>query len=179
MREMEFLPAWYAQLRRRKRMVMLQLWATLLVAGGFGFWLVLARAECRAQGDRTHDRRPEARSKPIGSQGTEHPAQGKGTSSGRAANRREGRPARRGVAAARQARRDHAARDDGDRSKLRHDRDDQGVGSRRIPVAAPDVDRKLLVKVSGITPSDADWASVLAKLSTVPFFQDVRPGRRP
>ena len=37
-----------------------------------------------------------------------------------------------------------------------------------------EVERKLLVKMSGVTPSDADWASVLAKLSSVPFFQDVR-----
>ena len=36
-----------------------------------------------------------------------------------------------------------------------------------------EVSRKLMVRLSGVTPSDADWAGVLAKLSSVPFFQDV------
>jgi hypothetical protein len=39
---------------------------------------------------------------------------------------------------------------------------------------AQEVSRKLLVRLSGVTPSDADWAGVLAKLSSVPYFQDVR-----
>src|SRR4051812_2136619 len=43
MREMEFLPAWYPQLHRRKRFVLLQLWATLLVAVSLALWILLAK----------------------------------------------------------------------------------------------------------------------------------------
>jgi Tfp pilus assembly protein PilN len=41
MRELEFLPEWYPQSRRRKRLVKLQGYMTLLLAAGLGVWLVL------------------------------------------------------------------------------------------------------------------------------------------
>ena len=31
-----------------------------------------------------------------------------------------------------------------------------------------------MVHLTGVTPSDADWATVLAKLGDVPFFQNVQ-----
>ena len=39
MREMEFLPSWYPQLRRHKRLVMLHIWATTMVIMGLGLWI--------------------------------------------------------------------------------------------------------------------------------------------
>src|SRR4051794_13636286 len=48
MRELEFLPAWYPQLRRRRRLVVLQAWLTLVSATGFGLWFSLARGNVRA-----------------------------------------------------------------------------------------------------------------------------------
>ena len=40
MHEMEFLPAWYPQLRRRKRLVALQVYMSLVVLIGLGLWMV-------------------------------------------------------------------------------------------------------------------------------------------
>ena len=42
MREVEFLPAWYPQVRRRRRLVVLQAWMTLAVLIGLGAWMTLA-----------------------------------------------------------------------------------------------------------------------------------------
>ena len=42
MRELEFLPEWYPQTRRRKRLVMLQGWLTVLLILGMGAFLMMA-----------------------------------------------------------------------------------------------------------------------------------------
>jgi Tfp pilus assembly protein PilN len=42
MRELEFLPQWYPQTRRRKRLVLLQGWLTAVLIGGMGAFLVMA-----------------------------------------------------------------------------------------------------------------------------------------
>ncbi len=42
MRETEFLPAWYPQLKRRKRMVLLQAWMAVGLAVGLGAWSITA-----------------------------------------------------------------------------------------------------------------------------------------
>jgi len=47
-REPEFLPAWYPQLRRRKRLVALQGWMTLVLICGLGLWFVLVQRNVRA-----------------------------------------------------------------------------------------------------------------------------------
>ena len=47
MREVEFLPAWYPQVRRRRRFVILQAWMTLVVLGGLGTWLTFASRNVR------------------------------------------------------------------------------------------------------------------------------------
>src|SRR4029453_18749565 len=41
-RELEFLPDWYPQTRRRRRLVVLQGWLILVLAGGMAAHLVLA-----------------------------------------------------------------------------------------------------------------------------------------
>ena len=42
MREIEFLPPWYAQFLRRRRMVFFQTWVTVGVTLGLGLWIFLA-----------------------------------------------------------------------------------------------------------------------------------------
>jgi hypothetical protein len=42
-RELEFLPSWYPQVRRRKRLAILLAWMTLTIAVGLATWMVLAR----------------------------------------------------------------------------------------------------------------------------------------
>src|SRR5687767_11256633 len=42
MREIEFLPPWYAQFLRRRRTVFFQTWVTIGVLLGLGLWIFLA-----------------------------------------------------------------------------------------------------------------------------------------
>lgn len=42
MHDLEFLPDWYPQTRRRRRLVLLQGWLTLVVLFGLGGWILLA-----------------------------------------------------------------------------------------------------------------------------------------
>ena len=49
MRELEFLPDWYPKLRRRRRAVATQGWATLTVIAILGIWLLLSQRNVRAK----------------------------------------------------------------------------------------------------------------------------------
>lgn len=48
MREIEFLPSWYALAQRRHRWLALQGWTSLVVLAGLGGWLLLAHRNIRA-----------------------------------------------------------------------------------------------------------------------------------
>jgi Tfp pilus assembly protein PilN len=173
MREMEFLPAWYPQLRRQKRTVMLALWATLLVAGGFSFWIFLARQNIqRRQADRAvvalqlDQSRKDLRE--LNNQLSEK--------ADLESKQRVVAKIGLHVEVARLlAKLDQIMPRE---MTLTEANFDTMEAVRPVDPSSTDhtqkVDRKLIVKLSGITPSDADWASVLAKLSSVPFFQDVR-----
>jgi Tfp pilus assembly protein PilN len=47
MREMEFLPSWYPEISKRRRMVVLQAWATMALVGGLTAWMVLSGRNVR------------------------------------------------------------------------------------------------------------------------------------
>lgn len=49
MREVEFLPEWYPKVRRRKRMVALQAWITLILLAGLGLWMLLVQRNVHAR----------------------------------------------------------------------------------------------------------------------------------
>ena len=49
MPELEFLPNWYPQLRRRKRWLVLQAWGSLLLIAGLGAWTMIASRSVHAQ----------------------------------------------------------------------------------------------------------------------------------
>ena len=51
MRELEFLPAWYPQVRRRRRLVMLQAWLMLFLLVGMAGWMALAHRNIRQSTD--------------------------------------------------------------------------------------------------------------------------------
>src|SRR5882757_7262049 len=48
MRELEFLPSWYPQMRRRRRIAALQGWLLLMVAAGLAAWMGLAQRNVHA-----------------------------------------------------------------------------------------------------------------------------------
>lgn len=47
MRELEFLPEWYPEIRRKRRMVFMQGWLTILAVATVGVWLFLAQRNVR------------------------------------------------------------------------------------------------------------------------------------
>jgi hypothetical protein len=49
MRELEFLPEWYPQIRRKKRLLVLQGWMTMAVVVTLGLWMLLAQRNVRAK----------------------------------------------------------------------------------------------------------------------------------
>jgi Tfp pilus assembly protein PilN len=48
-REVEFLPDWYPKVRKRKRMVALQAWVTLILLCGLGLWMLLVQRNVHAR----------------------------------------------------------------------------------------------------------------------------------
>src|SRR5947207_3043516 len=51
MRELEFLPHWYPQLRKQKRLVVVLTWAAAMVFLAMGLWLVLNQRTLRLRQD--------------------------------------------------------------------------------------------------------------------------------
>ena len=49
MREVEFLPEWYPKVRKRRRVLALQAWVTLILVCGLGLWMLLVQRNVRAQ----------------------------------------------------------------------------------------------------------------------------------
>jgi hypothetical protein len=49
MREVEFLPEWYPRVRRRRRMVVMQAWATLGLICALGMWMLLVQRNVHAR----------------------------------------------------------------------------------------------------------------------------------
>ena len=42
MRELEFLPAWYPQLRKKRRIILIEAWLALVIVAALGLWLILS-----------------------------------------------------------------------------------------------------------------------------------------
>jgi Tfp pilus assembly protein PilN len=49
MREVEFLPDWYPKVRKRKRIMALQAWVTLILMSGLGLWMLLVQRNVHAR----------------------------------------------------------------------------------------------------------------------------------
>src|SRR5262249_42379572 len=155
--------SWYPALRRRKRLVVLHAWATLVVMAGLGLWMFLAhRNTTSREGDRDaifwqldqsradlkgltlqlgEKKKLEARQRLIAKLGTQVEV------SGLLAKLDQIMPRKMSLIEA-------------NFDTIEQTRPVEGAGDPKIQ----EVTRKLLVKVSGVTPSDADWAGVLAKL---------------
>src|SRR4051794_16988284 len=48
-REIEFLPDWYPKVRKRRRVVALQAWVTLILMCGLGSWMLLVQRNVHAR----------------------------------------------------------------------------------------------------------------------------------
>lgn len=189
MHEVEFLPAWYPRLRKRRRSVVAQAWGTgvvvVAVAAVAGGARLAARAAGRADG-RCQSELRDLRQR-LGQLD-------RATAEQDQLRRREAVASDLGVgvdptrvlAAVEQAMPPGAFL-----TGLTVDTAEQvraAAAAGRGKSARPEVDRRLTVKVTGVAPTDLDATTLLARLAADPFLDDVaatylreakdgRPGR--
>jgi Tfp pilus assembly protein PilN len=179
MRELEFLPTWYPQLRSRRKMVAIQLWATMVVGLCLMAWIALTnRTVVHKQfQSRTLDRQL-LQSRSDLKQLDEMLAEEKTLQAEQQIMSRVGMH----VEVSRLfAKLDQIMPKEMSLTQANFDTQEQVKDTDPKPgvkgAAAEKthlVTRKLVVHLTGVTPSDADWATVLAKLGGIPFFQDVQ-----
>lgn len=176
MREVEFLPPWYAQVRRRRRLVMLQAWMTLVVLLGFGVWTMQARHNIRRDALTLHTRESELSAsrnelkvveelmtlrKKLVEQSTVLSKVGSHAEAARLlATLDEVMPASAALL---------------ELSLVTEEsRPITLVGARAAQERDRTVDRRLNVRVTGVAPTDVEVADFLTRLTGKPFFEDVR-----
>jgi Tfp pilus assembly protein PilN len=176
MRELEFLPEWYPQSRRRKRIVLLQGYMTLLLAAGLIVWLLLAHRNTQAK---------VAALAGINSQILQahqemHQLEEQVGLKGQLLVQRQivdklGMPVE--MSALLDAIGDTLTPQMGVTS-LSFDTQEQlkvstSLAAAHMGTQGDNIDRRLHVRVDGVAPSDNDVANFLTGLSRVPFFDDV------
>jgi Tfp pilus assembly protein PilN len=172
MRDLEFLPAWYPQTRRRRRLVFLQGWLTVVLVLGMGAYLALADRNI------TNDERAlgslRAQLLQSDSQLVEM-------------DKLDGLRRQLSVQAQIQSRLGYYVA----AGTMMHTIDglmprqmslvalnlenDERVENSAIAAAKADpvVDRRLKVRIQGVCPTDVDLANFIAQLSGVSFFEQV------
>jgi Tfp pilus assembly protein PilN len=173
-RELEFLPDWYPQTHRRRRLIVLQGWLTLIMVAGMGSWILLKDrnntlderilAVQTAQLDQTYAQLAEV---------------DKLDSLRRQLRQQEEVISRIGFAV--EACKAVNALDDRMPRQMaltgivleNEERADRSALAPRGPGGDPLVDRRLKVRVQGVCPTDVDLANFMTQLSAVPYFESV------
>ena len=175
MRELEFLPDWYPQTRRRRRMVILQAWLTLVLIAGMVTWVALkdrnnSQAEhaldlqC-AQLAQTYTQLAEVDKldslrRQLRQQEEVVSRIGFAIDACKAVNALDERMPKEmaltGLTLENEERVDHSV-----------------LAANRGPGGEPPVDRRLRVRVQGVCPTDVDLANFMTQLSAVPYFESV------
>jgi Tfp pilus assembly protein PilN len=172
MREMEFLPEWYPQSRRRKRVVVLQGYMMLLLAAGLAVWLALAQrnihtasaalAGIESQISQTHQEMHQL---------DEQVALKNQLLLQRQIIGKLGLPvemSRLLFTLDQKLPRDMSLTD------LSFDtREQLKAANTRVSARGDDIDRRLHIRLEGVAPTDNDVANFLTALARVPFFDDV------
>jgi Tfp pilus assembly protein PilN len=176
MRELEFLPDWYPQSQRRKRIVLLQGYMTLILASGLGVWFVLAQRNTQTaaaalagidtQISQTHQEMHQLE---------EQVALKSQLLVQRQIVEKLGVPVEmsRLLYAL-----DQQLPPQMSLTNLSFDTQEQlkvaaTLGAARIAPQGDNIDRRLHVRLDGVAPTDNDVANFLTGLSRVPFFDDV------
>ena len=176
MREVEFLPAWYPQVRRRRRIVVLQAWMTLIVVCALAGWMILAGRNIRAAEARLvrverelNASRGELKtleqlmtySKKLGEQAQVLSKVGSHAEAARLlATLDEVMPKSTALL---------------ELSLLTEEKQPVTlVAARAAQERDSTVERRLNVKVTGVAPTDVEVAEFLTRLTGKPFFEDVR-----
>lgn len=174
MRELEFLPDWYPQIRRRRRLVILQAWLILVLVIGMGSWIV---------GNDRNNTQDEHNLAIQSAQLAQTYAQlaevDKQDSLRRQLRQQEEVVSRIGFAV--DACKTVNALDERMPRQMaltgivleNEERTDHSAFAARGATGEPQVDRRLRVRVQGVCPTDVDLANFMTQLSAVPFFDSV------
>jgi Tfp pilus assembly protein PilN len=175
-REVEFLPAWYPQIRRRRRIVLLQAWMTVVVIGAFALWTTLTAGNVReaeftlrrvegelsqSRSELKHLEELMTYSKKLNEQAQVLSKVGSHVEAARLlATLDEVLPKSAALL---------------ELSFLTDERQPMTLaGARAAQERDRTVDRRLQVKLTGVAPTDVEVAEFLTKLTGRPFFEDVR-----
>lgn len=180
MRELEFLPPWYPQLRRRRKTLFVQFWATIALAIGLMGWVAFTNrtiAQKQLQSSTLDRQLQQSRSdlKQLDAKLAEK----------KLLEQQQQVMARVGehVEVTRLlAKLDQIMPKEMSLTQVSQDTQEQvkfadtKAGAKGAAAAAKtsSMSRKQVVHVTGVTPSDADWATVLAKLGDSAYFQNVQ-----
>ena len=175
MRELEFLPDWYPQTHRRRRLIVLQGWLTLVMVAGMGSWILLKDrnntlderilAVQTAQLDQTYAQLAEVDKldslrRQLRQQEEVISRIGFAVEACKAVNALDDRMPRQmaltGIVLENEERVDRSA-----------------LAANRGPNNEPSVDRRLKVRVQGVCPTDVDLANFMTQLAAVPYFESV------
>jgi len=174
-RELEFLPDWYPQTHRRRRLIVLQGWLTLVMVAGMGSWILLKDrnntlderilAVQTAQLDQTYAQLAEVDKldslrRQLRQQEEVISRIGFAVEACKAVNALDDRMPRQmaltGIVLENEERVDRSA-----------------LAANRGPNNEPSVDRRLKVRVQGVCPTDVDLANFMTQLAAVPYFESV------
>lgn len=176
MRELEFLPDWYPATRRRRRMVHLQGWLTLLLVAGMGTHLVLAdRNIAVAEGS------VAALQLQLNETDAKLVELDKLDAMGRQLRRQQHVVSKLGayleackVIDALDAMMPKPMSLTGIQLENEEKVDQSAVQAAKVNGGAePPVERRLKVRLQGVCPTDVDLADFMTKLAAVPFFEQV------
>jgi Tfp pilus assembly protein PilN len=174
MRDMEFLPAWYPALRRRRRFVALQAWLAGTVVVALGSWMLLAErnvnaAEASLTGLQNQLQQTDDQLHRLGE--LQSLKQQMSEQAEIVARLGPHIPTARLMNILEQSMPPDMAILD-----LSMDSESQMRAAPALAAASgsgPEVNRSLLVRIHGVAPTDVDLGNFLARLAGVPFFSDI------
>jgi Tfp pilus assembly protein PilN len=180
MRELEFLPAWYPQLQRRRRMVFIQAWLMVALACSLALWVYLADRNERGAEETLmylHGQLAQAESQLVQMDRLEvlrkqwvkqdetlnHLGLHVKAAHliGKVATVLPGNVSLLGLAM------------EVEETPV-HMTNVERAGSAATP-GVPRMDRRLKVRLQGVAPTDVELALLLTELNKVPFFDQVTP----
>ncbi len=174
MRELEFLPAWYPALRRRRRMVALQAYLAGAVLAALGLWMLLAERNVRvAEGALSNLQRQLALTDDQLHRLSELQSLKQQMSQQAEVVSRLGPhvPVARLIDVLQDTMPDDMAVLD-----LSAENQSQTKQNTTLAAAAgaqPVLVRTMLIRLHGVAPSDVDLGNFLARLSAVEYFSDI------
>jgi Tfp pilus assembly protein PilN len=176
MRELDFLPEWYPQSRRRKRIVLLQGYMTLLLAAGLTTWFLLTQRNTLAAAATLADlNRQISQTHQEMHQLEEQVALKNQLLIQRQIGEKLGLPVEMSRLLYTL---DHNLPPQMSLTDLSFDTQEQlkvanTLAAARVATQGDNIDRRLHVRLDGVAPTDDDVANFLTGLARVPFFDDV------